>query len=138
MKRTYKLTILVVAFLFSLTMFVGSLKAAELVEKHRAAWLAPTKRVDGTALPATAIKHYELFYGAAPEALKGTRVATIPATQFQYELNLDVPGKYCYKIRIVDTDNREGPFSPESCLNLNSLPVAPVLKFELVLSVEGQ
>lgn len=128
----FKLTM--VAILLLHAVYAGS---AELVEKHRASWVAPTKRVDGSALPATAIKQYDLFYGAFPAALANTKVASIPATQLQYELNLDVPGKYCYKMRTVDTASRAGPFSPESCLNLESLPASPVLKFELVLSVGG-
>lgn len=135
MKRTYKLTILVVAFLFSLTMFVGSLKAAEVVEQHRISWTAPTKRVDGSALAAGDIKAYEIFYGDFPVALKGKKLISLTPDKLQHLVDLDVPGQYCYKARTIDKGNRAGPFSPPACLDLKSLPIAPTIQIEIVINV---
>lgn len=77
-------------------------------------WEAPTARLDGTPLTEDEILRYEIEFNG--EAYKAEPTAT------HYDVIVSAPGLYCAKIKTVDTDNMESPWSEPACLAIKHAP----------------
>jgi hypothetical protein len=90
---------------------------AEVVDYSRTLtlkWDAPTKRMDGTPMELSEILRYDIeFHGE-------TYTAKPSATH--YDVLVSAPGLYCAKIKTVDTNSLESPWSEPACLAIRHAP----------------
>ena len=72
--------------------------------KEQLTWVAPTERADGTPLSLSDIKYYALYEDGELDYYIGSEYTEI-----------GVYHGHCYKMKTIDTDNRESIFSEDAC-----------------------
>jgi len=93
------------------------LAQAEVVDYSRTLtlkWEAPTARLDGTPMDLSEILRYDIeFHG---------ETYTAKPTATHYDVIVSAPGLYCAKIKTVDTNSLESPWSEPACLAIRHAP----------------
>lgn len=82
-------------------------------------WVAPTQRVDGTALPANEIAGYRLEWTVKGAAQSPITVG--PVTAYALDTGA-LTGKTCLTLRTVDTDGLESDPTGPVCRNAKPNP----------------
>lgn len=92
----------------------SSTSSGSLSESHsiHITWTVPTTRVDGSALAATALAGYRLFYSREDSSASEDAVVAIDGgNTTSADLTLAVAGTYLFAITAVDTDGVESELS---------------------------
>lgn len=99
-------------------------------------WDTPTKRVDGTPLPVTDIKEYDLRHNA-PGMTQWQAMPSHPVSVNQTTFVAKTPGEYCFQIRTEDTAGRKSTYTASVCAQYTSEPAAPNMKISKIEWVDG-
>jgi len=97
-------------------------------QEGRVSWDIPTQRIDGTKITKAEIKQYKLYYGVTTGNYTTTvdivRDAGTNALPSDFTLSLPTGAMYYFAMSTVDTDDKEGPTSPEVALDFTTnLPI---------------
>ncbi len=76
-------------------------------------WDAPTEREDGSALSASDIASYEIYYFEVGSSIGSGSVVTVAGHEDQAELTVDQPGEYVIAISCTDTAGYSSDISQE-------------------------
>lgn len=78
-------------------------------------WVAPTQRVDGTALSPAEILQYKILSAPVAGGPAYTQVAVVNGDLLTFTRSTRPSGRQCYVLQTVDTAGLISPNSNESC-----------------------
>ena len=143
-----KISKLILAFLIGLV-GMGSVMypMPSFAEKFPLEWQAPTQNCDGTSLPISELRNYNIYYSkdvgrpnSNPETCGCTNpyqynnifVVTDP-TLTTVEVPVNEPGTYYVTMTAVDIDGNESCYSAQTVKEVNSATPDSPLNFEISL-----
>ena len=86
----------------------------------RLSWAAPTTRADGTALPASALTGYRVFYTRDGSNQSEDTVVTVDGgNSTTLVLSLSIAGTYTFAITAIDSDGGESALSAPASITIN-------------------
>lgn len=107
--------------LFFFTLAASVAIAAVVNSTMDVTWDPPTQRVDGSNLPPSEIREYNIYVNASYHS-------TVDGQETTAGVVVNGAGNYCINVTTVDQDGRESVFSNEKCITIEvTNPKAPVL-----------